>query len=515
MALSDAELLALLARAEEGRKGDKGEKGVGIESVNSPEPGKLVINLDDGSRYNFQFPTLKGEQGDKGPRGDAGVGSPGPQGAKGDSGRDGIDGVGIDSALVSGGNLLIGLTNGRAIDAGRVAGPAGPAGAPGADGIGRPGADGRDGRDGAQILTGSGKPDGDLGNPGDLYLDALSEGLNLYQKTSADGWSFVAELRPLGERARYFRKGTNNPTGGGVSGGGEGAGGGGGAVIIKPGPEAPIVDNDNKPIQEGDLWVDINGNHLYVYYNGVWSEVTTCSVGGGSADGDFLKRYGDKITDAKEHSVYEWNEGVRFKNDFDSHIDITQSIEIQANGAVDILGTSNAKLSGSGGTAAVSSQFGTDIACVAGDIKLEAGIFGNGNELVERTITDSDPEKQIVNKQYVDTRYLLKNGDTVNAPGPVKYKWNQSVDVESSNQTYYTGAFEINSSDVNSYCTGVQWFSGTAFRFGNATTKKYLYMTGTEITTDFIITEASSDKSLTTKKYVDDLFDFSQYDELP
>ena len=221
------------------------------------------------------------------------------------------------------------------------------------------------------------------------------------------------------------------------------------------------------------------------------------------------------ITDAKEHSVYEWNEGVRFRNDFDSHIDITQSIEIQAHGSVDVSGTGNAKLSASGGTAVVSGQLGTDIACAAGDIKLEAGIFGNGNELIERTITDSDPAKQIINKEYVDNRYLLKNGDTVNAPGPVVYKWNQNVDVESSNQTYYTGTFEINSADVNSYCTGQQYFSGTSFRFGSATSKKYLYMTGTEITTDLIITEASSDKSLTTKKYVDDLFDFSQYDPLP
>ena len=145
----------------------------------------------------------------------------------------------------------------------------------GAPGI--PGAKGEPGVDGAQWHTGIGAPEVSLGNAGDLYMDVANALLPIYQKVGRD-WIFLANLKQA-------------PAGGG---GGGSAAGGGGSVIIKPGPEAPIVDNDNRPIQEGDLWVDINGNHLYVYYNGVWSEVTTCSVGGGGGGADQMVFIGEK-----------------------------------------------------------------------------------------------------------------------------------------------------------------------------------------------------------------------------
>ena len=145
MALSDSDLLALLAKAENGQKGAKGEQGVSITSIKSPEPGKLVIGMSDGSVYNFSFPAIKGERGEQGPQGEPGIGSRGPAGAQGPAGSDGRDGVGIDSALVSNGSLLIGLSDGRAIDAGRVAGPVGPVGPAGQDGIGRPVVEDEDG----------------------------------------------------------------------------------------------------------------------------------------------------------------------------------------------------------------------------------------------------------------------------------------------------------------------------------------------------------------------------------
>ena len=296
----------------------------------------------------------------------------------------------IDTALVSNGNLLIQLDDGTVVNAGRVAGPQGPPGRDGQDGApGIPGAKGDPGENGAKWHTGVGAPDIGLGNAGDLYMDVANALLPIFQKVGRD-WIFLANLKPPAA---------------GASGGGGGAAGGGGSVIIHPGPQPPTTDNDNRPIQEGDLWVDINGNHLYVYYNGVWSEVTTCSVGGGSSDGDFLKRYGDKVTDATEHTVYEWNEGVRFRNEMDSHIDITQGIEIQANGTVDVYGTGSARLSGSGGTALVASQSGTRVVAASGDVVLEAGDVSPGNELIERTITASAPGKQITNKEYVDSLF--------------------------------------------------------------------------------------------------------------
>ena len=184
----------------------------------------------------------------------------------------------IDTALVSNGNLLIQLDDGTVVNAGRVAGPQGPAGRDGQDGSpGIPGAKGDAGENGAKWHTGVGAPEVSLGDAGDLYMDVANALLPIYQKVGRD-WIFLANLKPTPQFA----------------GGGEGAAGGGGSVIIKPGPEAPIVDNDNRPIQEGDLWVDINGNHLYVYYNGVWSEVTTCSVGGGGGGADQMVFIGEK-----------------------------------------------------------------------------------------------------------------------------------------------------------------------------------------------------------------------------
>ena len=212
------------------------------------------------------------------------------------------DPISVDTALVSsGGDLLIQLTDGTIVNAGRVRGMPGPQGEKGEQGIrGAHGKDGIDGTNGAKWHTGVGTPDIDLGVNGDLYMDVASSLLPIWQKVNGD-WLFLANLKPTPQFA----------------GGGEGAAGGGGSVIIHPGPQPPIVDNDNRPIQEGDLWVDINGNHLYVYYNGVWSEVTTCSVGGGSATGDFLKRYGDTGDDAEEDVDYKWNKQLTFESDED------------------------------------------------------------------------------------------------------------------------------------------------------------------------------------------------------
>ena len=204
------------------------------------------------------------------------------------------DPISVDTALVSAnGDLLIQLTDGNIINAGKVRGAQGPQGERGL--MGMKGDPGRDGVDGAQWHTGVGTPEVTLGENGDLYMDVASALIPIWQKVNGD-WLFLANLKPTPQ----------------FTGGGEGAAGGGGSVIIHPGPQPPIVDNDDRPIQEGDLWVDINGNHLYVYYNGVWSEVTTCSVGGGGT-GDYVKRKGDSMYG---DLLFKWDE----KTDDDDYL---------------------------------------------------------------------------------------------------------------------------------------------------------------------------------------------------
>ena len=187
------------------------------------------------------------------------------------------DPISVETALVSsGGDLLIQLSDGNVINAGRVRGNPGPKGDTGEQGVrGAHGKDGIDGTNGAKWHTGVGAPEIDLGVDGDLYMDVASALLPIWQKVNGD-WLFLANLKPTPQF---------------TPGGGDG---GGGSVIIHPGPTPPTEDNNGRPIQDGDLWVDINGNILYVYYNGVWSEVTAC--GTGSLDEKkFVKRSGDSM----------------------------------------------------------------------------------------------------------------------------------------------------------------------------------------------------------------------------
>ena len=285
------------------------------------------------------------------------------------------DPISVETALVSaGGDLLIQLSDGNIINAGRVRGMPGPQGEKGEQGIrGAHGKDGIDGTNGAKWHTGVGAPEIGLGVDGDLYMDVASALLPIYQKVNGD-WLFLANLKV-------------SPAGGG--GGGGTAAGGGGSVIIYPGPQPPIVDNDGKPIQDGDLWVDINGNILYVYYNGVWSEVTTCSAGGGS-NGDFLKRYGDRIEDAENGVSYSWNKGLQLFSGEDINIEGTREIKINSAYA-NILIDANTDIS--------LEAFGT--IAVRGQTEVLLNAI-NGKETVRRIINDTSDLKQITNKEYVD-----------------------------------------------------------------------------------------------------------------
>ena len=123
--------------------------------------------------------------------------------------------------------------------------------------------------------------------------------------------------------------------------------------------------------------------------------------------------------------------------------------------------------------------------------------------------------------------YLLKNGETVNAPGPVNYQWDQNVDVKSTKildikgtlgcYLGSNGTVDVTAPDLNVYANTAVWMESKEYRFTNYSNSniKWLHLKNGVIETDTTVSDTSSDKSLTTKKYVDDLFDFSQYDPLP
>ena len=127
----------------------------------------------------------------------------------------------------------------------------------------------------------------------------------------------------------------------------------------------------------------------------------------------------------------------------------------------------------------------------------------------------------------IEDIYLLKNGETVNAPGPVNYQWDQNVDIKSTKildirgtlgcYLNSNGTVDVTAPDLNVYANTAVWMESKEYRFTNYSNSniKWLHLKNGVIETDTTVSDTSSDKSLTTKKYVDDLFDFSQYDPLP
>ena len=192
MALSDLELLDLAERAAAGRPGPPGPQGVGIRSVEQNAADSFTVNLTDGTSKQISIPVpadgpagpagVAGSQGERGP-----AGQRGPAGADGRDGLDGstgLDGSYVDSALVdTRGNLILGLSDGSVLDAGKVVGPAGVTGSAGPTGLpGNPGADGN------TILSGERAPTDQLGNDGDFYIDLASPQLDFYGPKRAGEW---------------------------------------------------------------------------------------------------------------------------------------------------------------------------------------------------------------------------------------------------------------------------------------------------------------------------------------
>ena len=214
------------------------------------------------------------------------------------------DPISVETALVSsGGDLLIQLSDGNVINAGRVRGNPGPQGEKGDQGIrGAHGKDGIDGTHGAKWHTGVGAPELAIGEDGDMYMDVASALLPIFQKVNGD-WLFLTNLKVP-------------PSGGG--GGQGGAAGGGGSIIIYPQPDGgpqPDKDNDGKPIDKGDIWFDPNTGLLWVYNGTVWLPVgdrPPVSIGANppiwNSSGDTNNRYpireGDLWFDSDQLALY-------------------------------------------------------------------------------------------------------------------------------------------------------------------------------------------------------------------
>ena len=275
MAVSDAELIQLLKGAEAGTRGPQGEPGIGIDEIVQSDPSSFVITLTNGKTHRIELaagrdgaPGRPGRDGSRGTEGPAGSrGGAGPMGPAGADGRDGVDGVSIDSAIVSAqGNLLIGLTDGSIVDAGRVVGP------PGVGERGPVGLRGSDGADGAAVLSGPRAPKGSDGKDGDHWIDLSTPEFGFYKRSSGS-WTKLANMRTPPQEL-----GGQRTTVGG-------AGGGAGGSNHRP----PIIDdgtgtppavypegNTGGPLHEGDFWVDANGA-LHVYIGGQWNKIRVYS----------------------------------------------------------------------------------------------------------------------------------------------------------------------------------------------------------------------------------------------
>ena len=263
--MTDLELLELLEKAQQRNTGPQGEPGVGIDRIEQFDPQSVTFVLSSGAtrKVNLPAPT-KGDPGEVGPAGARG--EPGRDGRAGRAGADGLqgqrgvagqDGSSVDSAIVNvNGDLLIGLSDGTIITAGRVVGPAGATGRSGDVGL-----RGESGVDGTSCIAEFRPPSQDDGKEGDSYIDCSSAEFAFY-KRSGNGWSKIANLR---QPARDPRMGVA----GGGAGTGTGGGGSGGGAEVHVGPEAPAFPS------VGDLWYDTNDadGRMYVYDGGDWQPV--------------------------------------------------------------------------------------------------------------------------------------------------------------------------------------------------------------------------------------------------
>ena len=169
--------------------GKDGKDGVGIESIDFAD-GKLQVLYTDKSTDEIVIPVIQGPKGDKGDPGTPGsVVTIGENGnwfidgedtgvkAKGEDGQNGADGTASTITISENNTWVIdGTDTGVSVNGDK----------------GDPGEDGQDGEDGATWLTGTNKPEDNLGKTGDFYFNSTT--YDIYVKGESS-WTFICNIK--------------------------------------------------------------------------------------------------------------------------------------------------------------------------------------------------------------------------------------------------------------------------------------------------------------------------------
>ena len=169
--------------------GKDGKDGVGIESIDFAD-GKLQVLYTDKSTDEIVIPVIQGPKGDKGDPGTPGsVVTIGENGnwfidgedtgvkAKGEDGQNGADGTASTITISENNTWVIdGKDTGVSVNGDK----------------GDPGEDGQDGEDGATWLTGTNKPEDNLGKIGDFYFNSTT--YDIYVKGESS-WTFICNIK--------------------------------------------------------------------------------------------------------------------------------------------------------------------------------------------------------------------------------------------------------------------------------------------------------------------------------
>ena len=162
------------------------------------------------------------------------------------------------------------------------------------------------------------------------------------------------------------------------------------------------------PNFDADVPFEADNGINYKWNGNAWEVV----CGAGTDTDGFLLKYGHIIDDADERADYDWNEGVKLGTNFGG-----TSLRLESRDAI-LQGTQSTKVSG--GTGNVLINGGEDvtitptravnIAAANGDITLAAP---NGAERINRTLTSTSIDDQIVNKRYVDNEVAFLQSEVI------------------------------------------------------------------------------------------------------
>ncbi|MBO7402335.1 MAG: collagen-like protein, partial [Lachnospiraceae bacterium] len=103
------------AQGEKGEKGETGAQGEKGDKGDKGEPGRNGADGRDGKDGLNGRDGLNGKDGIDGKNG-----ADGKDGLNGKDGKDGVDGVGVTNVTIMDGNLIITLSDGKVINAGRI-----------------------------------------------------------------------------------------------------------------------------------------------------------------------------------------------------------------------------------------------------------------------------------------------------------------------------------------------------------------------------------------------------------